>query len=77
VEDVAAVQNALARLGFKIENVPASGLFVQASGTVGQVKQAFQVSQNLYSYQGKILRSHAEEPSLPPAISGHCCPKQV
>ena len=70
VEDVAAVQNALAALGFKIENVPASGLFVQASGTVGQVKQAFHVSQDLYSYAGKILRSHAEEPSVPPSISG-------
>jgi subtilase family serine protease len=70
VEDVAAVQDALAKFGFKIENVPASGLFVQASGTVSQAKQAFRVSQNLYSYQGKILRSHAEEPSLPPSISG-------
>lgn len=70
VGDVTAVQNALTTLGFKIENVPASGLFVQASGTVGQVKQAFHVSQNLYSYAGKILRSHAEEPSLPSSIYG-------
>ncbi len=69
-EDVMIVQNALTALGFKVKNVPASGLFVQASGTVGQIKEAFHVSQNLYSYQGKILRSHSEEPSLPASISG-------
>ncbi|MGO9949723.1 MAG: protease pro-enzyme activation domain-containing protein, partial [Steroidobacteraceae bacterium] len=67
-EDVTRVQEALQVLGFKIKNTPASGLFVQASGTVAQVKQAFQVSQNRYSFRGKTLRAHAEDPTLPAAL---------
>jgi subtilase family serine protease len=69
-EDVALVQRTLSALGFNIRYTPASGLFVEASGTVGQIKQAFGVSQNLYSYRGKILRAHVEEPSLPAQLSG-------
>ena len=33
-----------------------------------QVKEAFHVSRNLYSYRGKTLRAHAGEPSVPPAL---------
>ena len=69
-EDVALVQRTLSALGFHIRHTPASGLFVEASGTVGQIKQVFGVSQNLYSYRGKILRAHAEEPSVPAQLSG-------
>jgi len=69
-QDVALVQRTLSALGFNIRYTPASGLFVAASGTVGQIKQAFGVSQNLYAYRGKILRAHAEEPSLPAQLSG-------
>jgi len=69
-DDVSLVQSTLRGLGFNVEYTPASGLFVRASGTVAQVKQAFHVSQNLYSYRGKTLRAHAEEPVLPAALSG-------
>jgi len=69
-EDVALVQRTLSALGFHVRHTPASGLFVEASGTVGQIKQVFGVSQNLYSYRGKILRAHAEEPSVPAQLSG-------
>ena len=69
-EDVAAVEQALKGLGFHIEYVPESGLFVKASGTVAQIKQGFGVSQNLYSYRGKTLRAHAEEPTLPASLRG-------
>ena len=61
-EDVRKVQSALRELGFKVGHTPESGLFVQASGTVAQIKSAFHVSQNLYSYRGKTLRAHAEAP---------------
>jgi subtilase family serine protease len=67
-QDVIAVQSALRGFGFHIEFTPDSGLFVRASGTVAQVKEAFHVSQNLYSYRGKTLRAHAEEPSVPAAL---------
>jgi len=67
--DVKQVQDTLTDLGFRIENTPKSGLFVQASGTVGQVKSAFHVSQDLYSYNGKTLRANVEAPTLPASIS--------
>jgi len=69
-QDVKRVQDALQALGFKIGYVPVSGLFVQASGTAAQVREAFQVSQDLYSYAGKTLRAHAEEPLLPESLVG-------
>jgi subtilase family serine protease len=69
-EDLRKVQNALSELGFKVGHTPASGLFVEASGTVAQIKNAFHVSQGLYSYRGKTLRAHAEDPSIPAALSG-------
>jgi len=69
-EDVRTVQRALRELGFEVGHTPDSGLYVQASATVAQIKNAFHVSQNLYSYRGKTLRAHAEAPSIPAALSG-------
>jgi subtilase family serine protease len=66
---VKLVQKELQRLGFQIDDTPKSGLFVPATGSVAQVKAAFGVSQELYSYKGKLLRSNAESPRLPAAIS--------
>lgn len=68
-EDVSLVQNTLRGLGFKIEHTPDSGLFVRASGTVAQIREAFHVSQNLYTYRGKTLRAHAEAPSIPASLA--------
>jgi subtilase family serine protease len=67
--DVARVQNTLRKLGFSIDATPKSGLFVQASGTVAQVKSAFGVSQDLYSYKGRTLRANTQSPRLPKEIS--------
>jgi subtilase family serine protease len=67
--DVARVRDTLTSMGFTIEHIPASGLFVTASGTVGQVKQAFGVTQRLYAYKGQTLRANAETPKLPDAIA--------
>jgi subtilase family serine protease len=68
--DVTRVQEALQHLGFKIGYTPASGLFVAASGTVAQIEATFQVSQNVYAYRGKLLRAHAEDPSIPASLAG-------
>jgi pseudomonalisin len=67
--NVQRVQRSLEKLGFRIDHVPASGLFVRASGSVAQVKATFGVSQELYSYKGKILRANAETPRIPATIS--------
>jgi subtilase family serine protease len=69
-EDVIRVQSELQKLGFHVDYTPKSGLFVQASGTVAQVKATFGVSQDLYSFNGRVLRSNAEEPRLPASLSG-------
>jgi subtilase family serine protease len=70
IHDVRAVQDALKGMGFRIEYTPASGLFVRASGTVSQIKSAFRVSQDLYQYRGKTLRSHSEDPVIPRSLAG-------
>jgi subtilase family serine protease len=67
--DVKKVQSELQKLGLHVDFTPKSGLFVQASGTVAQVKAAFGVTQDLYSYKGKVLRANAESPRLPASIS--------
>ena len=67
-EDIAAAEQALKELGFHVGYIPESGLFLRASGTVALVKRGFGVSQNLYSYRGKTLRAHAEEPTLPTSL---------
>lgn len=66
---VKLVQDELRKLGFHIDYTPKSGLFVQASGTVGQVKAAFGVTQDLYSFKGRQLRSNAESPRLPASLA--------
>jgi subtilase family serine protease len=67
---VAAVRKSFGQLGLAVEHVPASGFFVQASGTVQQIKTAFHVSQDLYKIHGRILRSNDEAPVLPAAMEG-------
>lgn len=68
-EDVKRVQSTLEKLGFHVDHTPVSGLFVQASGSVSQVKATFGVSQDLYAYKGKILRANAETPRIPATLS--------
>ena len=68
--DVAKVEAGLSAMGFAVTGKPASNLYVEFSGTVGQIKTAFGVSQNLYSFGGKVLRANAEEPKLPASLSG-------
>jgi subtilase family serine protease len=69
-DKVTLVQETLKKLGFTLEYTPKSGLFVQAAGTVAQVKSAFGVSQDLYSYKGNTLRANKETPHLPAKIAG-------
>jgi kumamolisin len=68
-KDVALVRETVRSMGFKIESVAKSGFFVEASGTVAQVKAALGVSQDLYSYKGMVLRANKEAPRLPARIA--------
>jgi subtilase family serine protease len=65
--DVVRVQNALKQMGLTVGQT--SGLYVFASGTVAQIKAAFRVTQELYSYKGEILRANAETPTIPASIT--------
>jgi subtilase family serine protease len=69
-EDEAKVEAGLRAMGFAVTGKPASNLYVEFSGTVAQVKAAFGVSQNLYSYKGKVMRANSEEPSVPASLGG-------
>ena len=68
--DAAKVEDSLRALGFTVTGRPPSNLYVDFTGTVGQIKTAFAVSQNLYSYNGKVMRANVEEPTIPASMSG-------
>jgi subtilase family serine protease len=67
--DAAKVKTELARMGFKIVDAPAGGLYVTATGTVAQIKSNFHVTQEFYNINGKTVRSHAETPTIPDSIA--------
>ena len=62
---VAAIERELRQWGFRIVREPSSRFYIEAIGTVAQVKAAFGVSQNLYSFNGLTLRANAENPTVP------------
>jgi len=68
---VAAVKAALQRQGLTIRRTAASGFYIEATGTVGQVKKAFRVDQNYYRYQGRVLRANATAPTLPSEMASY------
>jgi subtilase family serine protease len=68
--DVAAVKALLERAGMTDVQVGPHGVYVSAVATVDQLRSAFKVSQNLYSYKGMTLRANKEEPTLPAALAG-------
>lgn len=68
--DVSAVKSFVSGTGLKVTYAPANGAYIDATGTVAQVAKAFAVTQNLYRYQGRLLRANAEAPSIPAALGG-------
>jgi subtilase family serine protease len=68
--DVAAVEKLLGQAGMKNVTVGPHGVYVSATATVAQLRTAFGVSQNLYTYQGRTLRANKEAPTIPAALAG-------
>jgi subtilase family serine protease len=68
--DVNKVSATLHSLGFTVGHIATSGFYIEASGTVGQIKSAFHVTQNLYKFHGQIMRANAQEPTLPAGLAG-------
>jgi subtilase family serine protease len=67
--DIRKVTQWLTQHGFTINNVPASGLFVDFSGTAGQVAQAFHTEIHRYPVNGKDHYANAGDPSIPTALA--------
>lgn len=68
--DVAAVKTLLEHSGMSSVEAGPHGMYVTATATVAQLRSAFKVSQNLYSYQGRTLRANKEAPTIPAALGG-------
>jgi subtilase family serine protease len=66
---VAAVQSFLSQKGLTVTYTPASGVYVEATGSVNQIAKAFGVSQNLYNFHGNTLRANKEAPTVPASLA--------
>jgi len=63
------VQSELKKLGFAIDFTPASGLFVQARGSVAQVKYHFWRQSGLYAYKVKSCAPTSRLRGFPASIA--------
>jgi subtilase family serine protease len=67
--DVGRVTKWLTQHGFRLNNVPAGGLFVDFSGTAGQVAQAFHTEIHHYRVNGQDHYANASDPYIPSALA--------
>ena len=67
--DVQAVQSLLQKAGMTNIQVGPYGAYVSATATVAQLRTAFNISQNLYTYKGLTLRANSQEPTIPSALA--------
>ena len=67
---VNAVRSLLEKAGMTHVTVGPLGAYVSATASVSQLRTAFHISQNLYTYKGLTLRANAEEPTIPSALAG-------
>lgn len=68
-QDVADTANWLKSHGFRIEEIASSKLWINFSGNVQQVEQAFQTNIRQYEVNGEIHYANATDPSIPRAFS--------
>ncbi|GLY65959.1 S53 family peptidase [Amycolatopsis taiwanensis] len=66
---VDSVRNWLSASGFAIGDVPSNKAYVQATGTTGQVEQAFGVQLAKYRVAGQVLRAADRELSVPTPLA--------
>jgi len=67
--DLRKVTQWLTQHGFTVNNVPAGGLFVDFSGTAGQVAQAFHTEIHRYRVNGQDHYANAGDPYIPAALA--------
>ncbi|MGD0241063.1 MAG: S53 family peptidase [Streptosporangiaceae bacterium] len=62
---VSAVRNWLRDRGFTVDKTLPSGMYVEVSGTIGQVESTFGSKIHNYAYQGKQIYANTSQLSLP------------
>ena len=67
-QDLRKVTQWLVQKGFKLNQVPKSGLFVDFSGTAGQIAQAFHTEIHHYRVNGQDHFANAGDPYIPAAL---------
>lgn len=68
-DDLQKVTDWLTRQGFQIANVSKGRTTIEFSGTVGQVRNAFQTEIHKFSVNGKEHFANVSDPSIPEALS--------
>ncbi|HEX7737636.1 MAG TPA: S53 family peptidase [Ktedonobacteraceae bacterium] len=54
--------------GLAVHNIAPNNLLIDATGTVAQAQQAFQVQINTYQYGNRVFYANAQPPSVPVAL---------
>jgi subtilase family serine protease len=68
-DDVSTVTQWLTQHGFQVNGVPAGELFVDFSGTAGQLSQAFHTSIHRFQFGGRDHYANTLEPTIPPELA--------
>ncbi len=67
--DIAAVSNWLQNHGMQINEVGKGRVYIQFTGTVGDVERAFHVEMHHYLAEGKMHLANDRDPQIPAALS--------
>ena len=67
--DIASVTNWLQNHGMQIDEVGKGRVYIQFTGTVGDVERAFHVEMHNYLAEGKIHLANDRDPQIPAALS--------
>ncbi|HJQ47343.1 MAG TPA: S53 family peptidase [Amycolatopsis sp.] len=68
-DTVSSVRDWLSSSGFSIGDAPSNKAYVEATGTTGQVEQAFGVDLAKYKVAGQVLRAADKELTVPAALA--------
>jgi hypothetical protein len=66
--DLATITNWLIRQGFTVEKIARSGLWLQFSGSAGQVQKAFGAEMHSYRLKDKTYTANASDISIPASL---------
>ncbi len=67
--DIAAVTGWMGSKGFTVTRISASRMFIEFSGTAGQVKEAFQTPIHRYAVEGHSYWANVLNPTIPAALA--------